>query len=121
MTKLTYVDRVLARLNITDNQKIKSFFEKNEKYHLKAIKDREEKIEDLREQLAEKEEALASIIESPDMGRIKTNDAQRSYLEEFNAAVTRGMQEVEFVKASIKEHEGYIADLKARWAEIESK
>ena len=115
---VSFVERVMARLNMTEDQRVLSFYEKNRKFHEKQIQNAKEAIEDLKEQLAEKQENLMSVIESPDQSSIKTNESQRSYLAAYNKAVTDAMNEVAQVEADIESHEELVSNLRKRWKAI---
>lgn len=116
--ELTFVERVTKRMNITPDQKVQNFFDKNKKFHEKQIAIRKEELIDLREKLAETEEELEAVVETIDMDRIKTGDAQKSYIGDYNSAVSAAMNAVERIEAQIKAKEEEIVAFEKRWKTI---
>ena len=105
MKKLSFVEKCVAKLNLTENSKIELAADQIIKTYEKEIKVRERKIADIKvkeeedlidlnEQLEELKIEKAEVATTIDVNSINTNEARRNYVgvytQKLQAAIDRG-------------------------------
>lgn len=116
MTKLSFVERAMAFLKGGDEAKLARLETKTGKYFKEQHSIRDRKIDKLREQIEDAQEAFNEAVPNIDLSAIATSDGLDRYIPEYVAGLDRKL-------AAITELEDQIETLeaeKARLTQIES-
>ena len=115
MKKLSFVEKCVAKLNLTENSKIELAADQIIKTYEKEIKTRERKIADIKakeeedlidlnEQLVELQDEKVEVATTIDVNSINTNEARRNYVSVYTNKLQAA---IDRVKAKQEQIEGY--------------
>lgn len=115
MEKVSFVQKVLAKLNLNEEGKvglavdaIVKFYEKEVKAYERKISDTNstaaEKLVDMEEVLSELKAEKAEIIATIDVESIKTNEDRKSYVAVYTRKARAAIQAVKAQEERIKEY-----------------
>ena len=89
MKKVTLTDRILALLSGGDKAKLVRFESKLEKYFIKQVAMRKEKIENLKEKIVDANEELNEAVLQVNVDVLNSTDSAESYVSTYVNQVQR--------------------------------
>ena len=121
MKKLSFVEKCVAKLNLTENSKIELAADQIIKTYEKEIKVRERKIADIKvkeeedlidlnEQLEELKIEKAEVATTIDVNSINTNEARRNYVGVYTQKLQAAIDRVKAKETQIEEYEKNVED-----------
>lgn len=121
MKKLSFVEKCVAKLNLTENSKIELAADQIIKTYEKEIKVRERKIADIKvkeeedlidlnEQLEELKIEKAEVATTIDINSINTNEARRNYVSTYTQKLQAAIDRVKAKETQIEEYKKNVED-----------
>ena len=121
MKKLSFVEKCVAKLNLTENSKIELSADQIIKTYEKEIKVRERKIADIKvkeeedlidlnEQLEELKIEKAEVATTIDINSINTNEARRNYVGAYTQKLQAAIDRVKAKETQIEEYKKNVED-----------
>ena len=121
MKKLSFVEKCVAKLNLTENSKIELAADQIIKTYEKEIKIRERKIADIKvkeeedlidlnEQLEELKIEKAEVATTIDVNSINTNEARRNYVGVYTQKLQAAIDRVKAKETQIEEYKKNVED-----------
>ena len=121
MKKLSFVQKCVAKLNLTEDSKIELAADQIIKTYEKEIKIRERKISDIKvkeeedlidlnEQLAELKGEKAEVATTIDVNSINTNEARRNYVSTYTQKLLAAIDAVKAKETQIEEYKRNVED-----------
>ena len=121
MKKLSFVEKCVAKLNLTENSKIELAADQIIKTYEKEIKVRERKIADIKvkeeedlidlnEQLEELKIEKAEVATTIDVNSINTNEARRNYVGVYTQKLQAAIDRVKAKETQIEEYKKNVED-----------
>ena len=121
MKKLSFVEKCVAKLNLTENSKIELAADQIIKTYEKEIKVRERKIADIKvkeeedlidlnEQLEELKIEKAEVATTIDVNSINTNEARRNYVGVYTQKLRAAIDRVKAKETQIEEYKKNVED-----------
>jgi ABC-type phosphate transport system auxiliary subunit len=121
MKKLSFVQKCVAKLNLTEDSKIELAADQIIKTYEKEIKVRERKIADIKvkeeedlidlnEQLEELRIEKAEVATTIDVDSINTNEARRNYVGVYTQKLQAAIDRVKAKETQIKEYKENVED-----------
>ena len=121
MKKLSFVEKCVAKLNLTENSKIELAADQIIKTYEKEIKVRERKIADIKvkeeedlidlnEQLEELKIEKAEVATTIDVNSINTNEARRNYVGTYTQKLQAAINMVKAKETQIEEYKKNVED-----------
>ena len=121
MKKLSFVEKCVAKLNLTENSKIELAADQIIKTYEKEIKVRERKIADIKvkeeedlidlnEQLEELKIEKAEVATTIDVNSITTNEARRNYVGVYTQKLQAAIDRVKAKETQIEEYKKNVED-----------
>lgn len=121
MKKLSFVEKCVAKLNLTENSKIELAADQIIKTYEKEIKVRERKIADIKvkeeedlidlnEQLEELKIEKAEVATTIDVNSINTNEARRNYVGVYTQKLQAAIDRVKAKENQIEEYKKNVED-----------
>ena len=121
MKKLSFVEKCVAKLNLTENSKIELAADQIIKTYEKEIKVRERKIADIKvkeeedlidlnEQLEELKIEKAEVATTIDVNSINTNEARRNYVGIYTQKLQAAIDRVKAKETQIEEYKKNVED-----------
>lgn len=111
MSVSTIVSKALAFLKNGEEAKMERFFSKTDKYITKQISIRKDKIETLRDKIADANETLEETILNVDLERVNKVDMVESYVPQYLAKIQSAKDTVESLESQIVELETEVSSL----------
>lgn len=99
----SFIDRVLSFLKGGDEEKLKRFQRKANKYAESQIEAFTRKIEDLDDTMTDVQDRLNETIVNIDMDRIQSTDETKGYISDYFDRVSKIENEIEKVQAAKEE------------------
>ena len=121
MKKLSFVEKCVAKLNLTENSKIELAADQIIKTYEKEIKVRDRKIADIKvkeeedlidlnEQLEELKIEKAEVATTIDVNSINTNEARRNYVGVYTQKLQAAIDRVKAKENQIEEYKKNVED-----------